>query len=292
MHPNPSCRRIAATPWICGSVLAASLLGLTPASAVPLHAGDIFPLVDAGVIRIANGATVSATSATTHSALATLVGQRFFSGDFGDIRGGALATDNPGFDWRSGVFLGDSGFPNGSLLGLQAVGQLGFWNGSTWVAGPAGSTLSVDDVLGRRVSWTGSGVSTDPHGFIGQASGGSIHSHINFSVNSGSPVGAWLVNFRLFSQVAPTNLFNPPPPGPGNRSPGIADSAPVTLVFNRGLSAAGFTAAVDSLQLPPPPAPPTPQQVPLPAGALLLGFALLAFSARRQLEPTRACEIC
>jgi len=274
--------RIPFAPRASRFLALALSLGAAPLAANPLlHAGDIFPMVESGVIRISNGAVLSATSAASHAALAGLAGQRFFSGNFGDIRGGPLATDNPGFDWRAGALPGDTGFPNGSLLGFQAIGQLSFWNGTTWMQGPAGSTLSMDDVLGLRTSWTGTGISTaTDYGYIGMASGGSIHSHLNFSVSTGSPIGAWLVNLRLFSQVAPANPFSPPAPSAANRSPGIADSAPLTLVFNRGLSAAGFTAAVDSLQLPP---PPVPQQVPLPLGGLLAGFALCACTARGRL---------
>lgn len=280
MRPEPLFRPAASASWLRSLILSASALALTPVAASTLHAGDIFPMVEAGQIRIANGATISATSAATHAGLSGLAGQRFFSGDFGDLRGGPLVTDNPGFDWKAGVWPGDTGFPTNSLLGLQAVGALGFWNGTTWVAAPTGAAVSVDDVLGHRVTWSGTGVATDPYGFIGQSVAGSIHSHLNFSVNDGSPVGAWLINLRLFSQVAPADLFNPPPPSPANRSPGIADSAPLTLVFNRGLDAAAFTAAVDSLSLPP---PPVPQQVPLPVGGLIAGFALCVLSGGRRL---------
>jgi hypothetical protein len=263
--------------------MAVASLAFAPSATLAnaLHQGDIFPAVQAGTINIVNGATIDAAAAAQFSVLGDIGGQKLFSGNFQDLAGGQYLTDDPGFNWVNGEFAGDTGFPNGSLLGFQALGALSFWNGTTWVAAPAGTSVSLDDALGTRVTWDASGVSSGTdYGYIAQSSGGGIHQHLDFRVapaNASAPVGAWLINLSLFSQIAPANVFDIPAPSSANRTPGIADSAAFTLVFNGGLSDSDFDAAIASLTE----APPTPVPVPLPLGMFMLSAGSLLLSGLR-----------
>lgn len=212
-----------------------------------IHAGDIAPCLitssdPAFSQQIAVGGGGEQIEAAT--------GYKFWTGDFGDFTFGAYETHNPGFNTNAG-----SGFQGGSLLAFTGLETLSYWDGTSWSSAvPGGVTVTVEDVLGVPTIFSATGVA-NPTGFVGQfAANGSEHDHLPFIVTTGAAVGAYSITLQLFSQASTSDS-----------TPLYAASDPFRLVFNRGLSAADFNAAIHSLTAP----------VPLPAAAWLLISGLM-----------------
>ncbi|WP_255369689.1 PEP-CTERM sorting domain-containing protein [Nitrosovibrio sp. Nv17] len=192
-----------------------------------------------------------------HAPAAFGTGYKIFEGDFGDLAGGPLGTDDPGFLASGGTFL------SGEQLWYNGLGTLSFWNGSSWGAAPGGVTLGVEDALGSTTLFSASGV-TNSLGAIDQSdSGGGIHAHIDFAVSDLNPAGAYLVTLSLTSLDASGGL-----PAP------YADSDPFHIVFNRGLSGEAFEASIATLT--------TPVPEPESYAMFLAGLALCAQVVRRR----------
>jgi hypothetical protein len=218
---KPQIRRLmTALAFAAGAAMSGTAL------ADGLHQGDIFPGLVAGRLVVLN---------EVPTAFAT--GYKIFEGDFGDFAGGPFKTDDPGFDHEDGAFAPFS------QLWYRGLGALGFWNGSAWVTGPAGTSVAVEDALGSTTFFSAAGVAA-PDGAIGQFNAaGNIHQHLDFELVPGatSPVGAYLITLQLASRTAAGLV-----PGP------YLDSLPFHIVFNNGLAAGAFEASVIALAVPEP----------------------------------------
>lgn len=222
------------------TVALALACGMSTTSAIEQHDGDIQPFLADGVIHL-NGT--------------------LFAADFGDLGGGVFRTDDPGYD----ADTVKGAFTPGNWLQFEGLGRLKFWNGTAWGAPVAGETVRIDDALGDNTDptddtvFSGSGV-TESFGVIDELDlGGDVHQHLEMAVRNsggdlGGSVGAYWIVLRLL-ETAPSDTT------------ALHTSAPLNLVFNRGLSDADFEVAVSA--------------VPLPAAAYLLGSALLGLGALR-----------
>lgn len=229
---------------IMGGLLAAATLipGLAMAEE-HLHEGDVIPSVVAGKITVTSSQTLSDG------------GFALFEGDFGDLIKGPYKTSAPGFNTLA--------FAPSTIVNYSAVGSLKFWDGLSWSSTlPANEYVRLDGNLGEDTRWNGSGVTGDATGLLGQADGGELHEHLDFSVarvGGGVPsIGAYMVGLSLSAT-------------------GYTSSDPFYLVFNRGLSMENFETSVEALTSP----------VPEPSTWLLacLGLAAVgASSVKRRLQ--------
>ena len=164
------------------------------------------------------------------------VNSNFFEADFGDLPGGMFLTDEPGID----VNVEKGTFTPGNWLRLQPVGQLHYWNGSEWVlTTPNGERIEITDALDATISIRTDGVS-ETAAVIGEIDGGGgLHEHLDFSVFDASnalngSVGAYRIQLKLIETEAQSEL-----------SVSIA-TAPITIVFNRGLENEAFELAASA----------------------------------------------
>jgi len=216
------------------------------------HAGDIRLSVVGGVLTLTG----------PHAYVDLHTGHSLLEADFGDFAHGANTTPNPGFDIAVGVL------PNQSFLALQPIGNLLFWDGSTWGAAATGTALTVEDARHLNSTWTAAGTSGEPAvvGFTGDGLG--IHDHVKFSISTEAAMGAYLASFILIN-VAAGDVTTP---APDFNTPVNQPSRPIAIAFNFGLGHEAFEAAVDA------------RVVPLPAAVWLLGSGIvgLATAARRR----------
>lgn len=205
----------------------------------------------------------SGSAITVHgdeSLIDALTGYSIFEGDFGDLAGGPYVTDDPGFLADAG-----SGFTGSPILGYRALGALQYWNGTTWGAVAGQERVHVTDSWGEDSIFALSGTSGKSIGLIDQfGTDGSLHAHIDYSIENslgiGNPsVGAYMIQLSL---LALDEEFNP--------LATYGESQSFYMVFNRGLSAEAFEAAIDSRVA----AVPVPGAAPLLGSALAMGFAL------------------
>ncbi len=218
----------------CDSVPALSALGL-PAGQLPVH-----------------GAT----------------GTPIFVTDFGDFAGGPFATDDPGF------FADPGTLPPDVLLRYEITEPLRFWDAATgnWTEQtPAderirlagGIAVVPNGSCGLLICFEpGSTVITDS-GVEGEVSlvidqtgaNGSLHTHLDWFIerpdgSRGGSTGAYTLELLIAGD-------------------GYASSAPLMLLFNRGLGDAAFGDALLGLVNAAPPPPPGPGAlVAWPAGVL------------------------
>ncbi|SFU58755.1 PEP-CTERM sorting domain-containing protein [Nitrosospira multiformis] len=206
--------------------------------------GDVKPSVIQGRLVVDESNFVPVAVAT---------GYKIFEGNLGDLYGGPLKTNGPGFVAAPGTFQ------SGEQLWYQAIGTLGFWNGTNWGVAPDDVSLKLADALGSDTLITAAGV-TNPLGVIDAAdSSGGIHRHLDFSVSD--PAGSYLATFQLVSRDASSNL---PPP--------YLDSDPFHIVLNRGLSDAAFEASITALTVPEPET----------YAMFLAGLAIMGYMARQR----------
>ncbi|MGG7054453.1 hypothetical protein [Nitrosomonas sp. ANs5] len=164
------------------------------------------------------------------------VNSNLFETDFGDLRGGPYATNNPGVD----INVAKGAFTPGNWLRFQPVGRLHFWNGSEWIPHvPDGERIEVIDARGNIIEFGADDVSDIP-AIIGQIdSSGGLHEHIDFSILNasnaqGGSTGAYRIQLRLFESQPNSDV-----------SVSIATS-PIAIVFNRGLEHEGFEKAASA----------------------------------------------
>lgn len=156
--------------------------------------------------------------------------------DFGDLGGGAFATDEPGFN----VNIAQGTFTPGNWLRFKPVGQLLYWDGTQWISTiPNGERIEVTDALESTLAFSNTGVS-ETAGTIGEiGSDGGVHEHLSFKIldasntPNGTP-GAYRIQFKLFESIPNSNT-----------SASIATS-PIAIVFNRGLEQEDFERAVSA----------------------------------------------
>lgn len=207
--------------------------------------GDVRPSVIRGRLIVDESNSVPVAVAT---------GYKVFEGDLGDLYGGSLRTNDPGFVAASGTFQ------SGEQLWYQAIGTLGFWSGTSWGVAPDNVSLKLADALGSDTLITATGV-TNPLGVIDAAdSSGGIHRHLDFSISDPNPVGSYLATLQLTSRDASGNLPSP-----------YLDSDPFHIVFNQGLSTSAFEASITALTVPEPET----------YAMFLAGLALMGYMARR-----------
>ncbi len=172
-------------------------------------------------------------------AATALNGYKLFEADFGDFALGPNGTKNPGF--ADAHDLPSSGFAGGNVLYIRPLETLSFWDGAMWTApASAGTTLSIKDALGAFLTINSAGATVPAGGGLIDEfdSGGGLHQHVDFMINSGAPTGA----YRLTAQLWATETYL--------GSPIYTDSDPFYLVFNRGLSTDAFEASVTALMVP------------------------------------------
>ncbi len=163
-----------------------------------------------------------------------------FEADFGDLGGGAFATDDPGIDSN----VDNGAFEPGNWLQFQPLGQLQFWDGDEWTTTmPNGEYINVLDALDKTVRIDGNGTSGGA-AVIGEIeANGGIHTHIDFSLldasnNQNGSQGAYSVELKLFESAA-------------NSDVSVSYAAkPVVIVFNQGLEEEEFEHAVEALEHP------------------------------------------
>ena len=227
--------------WIASAVAALGL-GLTPlpAAAQHVHEGDI-------EIEIEDGQLHSHGAAETQA----MTGYGIFEADFGDLGGGPFSTDDPGFDSASGTFAALD------IVNYMAIGNLWQCSGSSWMAAAGAESITLEGNLGEETSWTGSGVTGNLSGLVGQAGvDGKIHEHLDWSISStlGLPAdGAYYVTLQLVSDA-------------------YTSSDPFIMVFNNGLAEADFENSVMALAVPEPET----------YAMMLAGLGLIGTVARRR----------
>ncbi|MDO9160932.1 MAG: hypothetical protein Q8N35_08290 [Methylococcaceae bacterium] len=198
-------------------------------------------------------------------------GKQIFLSDFRDFSGGLYATPNPGFQSIQNALS-----PN-EVVSYRALGVLEYWDPaiSAWIAPATGTRvrlfggLEASSVIINNASqcggalfcfsgngtgvegstiFTGNGIQGSPVLLVDAAnSQGSLHTHMNFFLENqqgqqGGPVGAYLVEMEVFSNLHPV------------------PSESFYVLFNAGLSANAYTNALLSLINTP------PLVVPPPAG--------------------------
>lgn len=226
--------------------LAAVLILVSSPQVLAQTHGDVEPSVIQGRLVVDESSSVPVAFST---------GYKIFEGNLGDLYGGSLKTNDPGFVAASGTFL------SGEQLWYQAIGKLDFWNGTRWVAAPDNISLKLEDALGSDTLITAAGV-INPLGVIDAAdNSGGIHRHLDFSVSDSNPAGSYLATLQLSSRDASGNLPSP-----------YLDSDPFHIVFNQGLSASAFEASTIALTVPEPET----------YAMFLAGLALMGYTARRR----------
>lgn len=179
---------------------------------------------------------------------------------------------NPGFQSQSGVFTANS------FIYFHGVGSLWYWDGTAWVNSvPNDEQIAVRDTnfpSGETII-NPAGV-TQADGFITQvSSGGSIHQHIVYRIQSASggaiATGAYLIDLTLFATSTQD------PDGPVEHT----ESEPFRIALNYGLDQADFDEAISALTNP----VGESVTVPLPIGWLVvlsgLLFSIGSFSRSR-----------
>jgi PEP-CTERM motif len=227
------------------TLAAVLILASSPQVLAQTH-GDVKPSVIQDRLVIDESNSVPVAFAT---------GYKIFEGNLGDLYGGSLKTNDPGFVAASGTFQ------SGEQLWYQAISKLDFWNGTSWVAAPDNISLKLEDALGSDTLITAAGV-TNPLGVIDAAdSSGGIHRHLDFSISDSNPAGSYLATLQLTSRDASGNLPSP-----------YVDSDPFHIVFNQGLGASAFEASITALTVP------EPETYEM----FLAGLALMGYMAKRR----------
>ncbi|ATG89383.1 PEP-CTERM sorting domain-containing protein [Methylomonas koyamae] len=177
-----------------------------------------------------------------------------FEADFGDLSGGLYSTDDPGYDADT-----DHGaFGAGNWLQFTGLGNLQFWDGSSWGTPVAGETVHIEDAVGNTTIFGGASI-TNPQGVIGEFdSAGDIHEHLDMEIRTaanalGGTVGAYWITLQLFESLP-------------NSQDALAISSTYDIIFNRGLGHEDFETAVSTVTAP----------VPLPGAAWLFAPALVS----------------
>lgn len=201
------------------------------------HAGDVVFGVHDGALELESG--------------------RIYESDF---NAGLLSgvSEAPGFNNES--VPADERLMAGALLGVNAISNLYYWDGSSF-ADPGIAAVEIEDALFN--TFTVDGNSQTSLAFtmlIGQADAlGEVHTHLDFSLTDGV-TGAYGIVFELVTNQR-----------------GVSPSESFGVLFNNGLEEAAFEMGVDAFTAEVAP-------VPVPAAIWLMASAttgLLAVGRRR-----------
>ena len=189
-------------------------------------------------------------------------GKFLFTGDFDDVGQGPNATDDPGFQSEPGTFTA------GAILNFRAIGALQFWNGSSWVNSVVDQErIQIEDALSSFTIIDAVGV-TNAEGAIDQIAGdGSVHQHVDFSIDNALGGGTVAPGVYLFElELYLTN---------GVGGPIVHEtSESFFLALNFQLPASEFDAAIAQLT------DPQSVAVPIPGAALFFLSVLLGVIVR------------
>jgi hypothetical protein len=224
---------------------------------------DVSPRVSGGQI-VTDGYEDSTSTLTPN--------QRVFAYDFQEDALDPYFAGDPGFNAFSGSGLpvgSQFGFnvPSGSDFGLPA--NLTFWNGTgdvSFGSVPSGETL-VLNMGSQNVTFGNSTGDLTGFSISTVGSGGTIHRHLNTFLNGSDG------NNQPGDGVVPAGGIYLVPMELTSSDSGIADSLPMFLVFNNGLTEEQHDEAIDFVQT---------NVVPEPAGLGLLGVAAAALLGRRR----------
>jgi hypothetical protein len=199
------------------------------------------------------------------------LGRPKFGGNFEDAGTILPSTPNPGWATPEDGFQ-DPGYEVLSPLAplsILPMGELMFWSGSSWSAGPAsGERLHATRQAGPITYWdyafsAASVEITDPGdvdaGLVGTAFGnGTFHSHIDFFLEKDSLAQVPALGAYAFELLL--------------TSPSLANSGSFLIALNNGLTEAEFDTAFTALGLP------EPERCAL----LLVGLGLVALKRSRR----------
>jgi len=155
---------------------------------------------------------------------------RVFEGDIPTSGLFMNTTDDPGFGSEISEGLGIN--PN-NIIGYNVLQNLFFWNGTAEQTPTASLTIEnavgPDTVVNATSGFQGVSFASLLN-LIGQAdTAGDFHSHVDFTLSSGAPLGAYGLLWSLAS----------------DDPSGIADSDPFGILFNYGLDEEEFEAGVE-----------------------------------------------
>lgn len=202
------------------SIIASLLASIIVLPVAAQHA-DILITVESGALQVAAIDKKSGTITPTN----------VFAADLGET-GIPHYIDEPGLDAESGTL------PPGSTLGFTIVGPLLRWDGASFVPTSdqgcdAGETMTIQYLTLLRTTSC-----ADVAGFnlAVQADGG-FHKHYVFGVQ---PDAAGAIDSDVYALQFTLR----------SSDPSIADSAPVWIVFNDGMTEADHDAAIAALKGP------------------------------------------
>lgn len=184
-------------------------------------------------------------------------GHKLYPGYFGDLEGGPFLTDDPGFQSFSGTFV------QGEIISFRALGRLRWWNPATgrWGAAPQGVEIALFGNIPPEVE---AGYDTDPATWAEQyaffasgtrfgtsgitgpltaiiddaKAGGRFHAHLDWKITAPEgaqpPPGAYMVTLQFWSPALSAGQQKYQP------------SAPIQIVFERGISEAQMRAAMQA----------------------------------------------
>lgn len=184
-------------------------------------------------------------------------GYRIYPGYFSDLEGGPFLTDDPGFQAFPGTFLRDE------VVSFRALGTLRYWQPDTqrWSAAPQGvevvlyGNIPVEVEIGYDsdpATWReqyefhrggtrfGAGGIGGPLTAVIDAARrrGEFHAHLDWKITAPAgavpPVGAYMVTLQLWS------------PTLADGAPKYRPSAPIQILFERGLSESQLAQALRS----------------------------------------------
>ncbi len=230
--------------------LTAGILAFFASQGYAQHSDITFDIENNQILIEAEGHDHEEEPGDEHSGpVITNSGKLLFEADFGDLAGGPNATDDPGY-----VTHEPTGVLNaGELIGFSGIGSLQYWDGTTWTTSTTDS-VSITDALGAATSFDGNGVTAGSSSLIDAADAqGGLHAHIDYEINAGASIGAYLIEMVLqgFDSTGNNQIYT--------------DSDSFFIAFNHGLSEQDYEQSIDSLAA-----------VPIPGAALLMFSSLSA----------------
>ena len=200
-------------------------------------------------------------------------GFKIYPAYFGDLEGGPYLTDDPGFQAFAGTFV------QGEVVSFRATGTLRWWSPATGRWGPAPQGVEVV-LFGNIPPEVEAGYDTDPATWADQyayyaggtrftvsgisgplsaviddaKSGGRFHAHLDWKITappgSQPTAGAYMVTLQFWSSALASGQQK------------YLASAPVQIIFERGISEDQMRAAIQARISATPKVPAVPTRVP------------------------------